>query len=613
MRKSLPIVVVLSLFSYQASLAQTQEVVPCHADEVLEEHIARHPEIAQRQADSEQSILEWHNQANKRASSACDVRVIPTVVHVIHTNGTENISDAKINKMLDQCNSVWLKENFEMDDLDEIWHDVTANMQVELRLAKIDPKGNATNGIVRVESSATLNARDNVKSISPGWDKDKYLNIWVVRTIQNNSGSGIVLGFAYFPFMETRTTSGIVVRSDVMDRFPTTLAHELGHYLNLYHPFQGSCGTSDCLTSGDRVCDTPPRLRSNQDCPKTLNSCSNDSPDQRDMVENIMDYTSCRVMFSLGQKERVDYTFENDRSELIDIDNLFKTGVLDSNSTFGDIAADFSSDVTEICEGGKVEFYDRSCTDINNTQYTWLFPSGSPSVSFDRNPTVTYKNGGLFDVTLIISNSNGKDTIRRTSYVRSISNTSQTKAPIYEDFESRDPFPYDDWTITDNFNGVRWEITDEAASAGKYSLKLANNSFNNSGKAFIVNLPPVDLTTSNATVFNFDVAYARKSASSDVEELKVYVKNGCDGFDLLRLSERASRFASVNGYETQDFVPAGATEWKTYSVDLSAFKESSSLRVQVRFNAAGGNNFYLDNISLGDWPATTPEMSYSQF
>ena len=69
-------------------------------------------------------------------------------------------------------------------------------------------------------------------------------------------------------------TDGIVVGG-----FGKVLAHEMGHYLGLYHTFEGGCYNADCLTSGDRVCDTPPdnSVRASFSCTLPENSCFTDT------------------------------------------------------------------------------------------------------------------------------------------------------------------------------------------------------------------------------------------------------------------------------------------------------------------------------------------------
>lgn len=88
-----------------------------------------------------------------------------------------------------------------------------------------------------------------------------------------------------------------------------TLTHELGHFFNLAHTFQG-CDGANCASSGDRVCDTPPTDQPRYDCnaadnPPTgqaLTSCG-----YLQLTMNYMDYVqdSCMYMFSAGQATRM--------------------------------------------------------------------------------------------------------------------------------------------------------------------------------------------------------------------------------------------------------------------------------------------------------------------
>jgi len=79
------------------------------------------------------------------------------------------------------------------------------------------------------------------------------------------------------------------------------------------------------------------------------------------------------------------------------------------------ISADFSSDRQRVCQGGTIQFFDQS----NNSpiSWNWIFPGGTPATSIAQNPLVTYNTNGLYDVTLIATNSLGVDTITYTNYV----------------------------------------------------------------------------------------------------------------------------------------------------------------------------------------------------
>ena len=114
-----------------------------------------------------------------------------------------------------------------------------------------------------------------------------------------------LLGYATFPwdFKKNPKLDGIVLNygslpGGEIDRFDEgdTAVHEVGHWLGLFHTFQGGCNGK-----GDRVKDTPPQAGPTSGCPvQPVDSCPGAGPDP---IENFMDYSDDACMFEFSNKQ----------------------------------------------------------------------------------------------------------------------------------------------------------------------------------------------------------------------------------------------------------------------------------------------------------------------
>jgi PKD repeat protein len=75
----------------------------------------------------------------------------------------------------------------------------------------------------------------------------------------------------------------------------------------------------------------------------------------------------------------------------------------------------FASDTQLVVVGGSAAFTDLSS--YNPTSWSWTFEGGSPGISTDQNPTITYFTEGTYSVTLTATNSEGSDTFTRVGYI----------------------------------------------------------------------------------------------------------------------------------------------------------------------------------------------------
>jgi gliding motility-associated-like protein len=373
----------------------------CSHDKMLYE-LRKDPFYVQREAKMNQEIRNAISKIN-----ADTIITLPVVVHIINPNPYA-ITDLQVIDGINLLNDAFSKSGI---------YAASPGADTKLRfcLAKKSPEGGITTGITRTTSffSTHLN-----KDIEDGklknlvqWDPLKYINIWLITSIDAEAYSDFTCGLWYrlgVGGYATLPPGGGPTDGIVVTGFGALLAHEMGHYLGLYHTFQGGCANYDCSLDGDMVCDTPPdgTVRPSAGCNLPSNTCNTDTlsnysngnffTDVPDQIKNFMDYgnAGCSIQFTQGQADRMRGAIISQRSGLLE--NECDPPCQEN------IVTAFTRDIAYPVIGDLVTFTNTSSGASN---FEWLV--NGVVISSTTNFTYTFNAAGKDTVTLKAFNTPG--------------------------------------------------------------------------------------------------------------------------------------------------------------------------------------------------------------
>ncbi|MEO7454028.1 MAG: zinc metalloprotease [Fimbriimonadales bacterium] len=199
--------------------------------------------------------------------------------------------------------------------------DVT-NTRIDQQIAVLNNAFNGNTGGANTAFNFVLQSVDRSNNDSwytagPGTSAETQMknalhvgNASTLNVYMSNPGGGL-LGWATFPssYSSAPLKDGVVVLSASVPggnaapyNLGDTGTHEVGHWLGLYHTFQGGCSGN-----GDYVADTPAEKSAAYGCPAGRDTCTKRGQTGVDPITNFMDYTddSCMFLFTSGQSSRM--------------------------------------------------------------------------------------------------------------------------------------------------------------------------------------------------------------------------------------------------------------------------------------------------------------------
>lgn len=263
--------------------------------------------------------------------------------------------------------------------------------------------------------------------------------------------------------------------------------------------------------------------------------------------------------------------------------------------------AQVQSSVSITCPGVEVDFTGSSSSAGKAQTYKWYFPNGTPTTSTTANPKVSYTGIGKYDVALVVSNSEGEDSIFLKDYINV---AAKGKEILYsQDFENGSLASMG-ITVENPDNGITWNIaTVNSSQNGTKALRMNFFNYSQIGQRDAIITPVIDFSQNADAVLSFQQAYRMRTAGKR-DSLIIYASTDSG-------KTFPHRVAAIGNFETttaspSSFTPSVDAEW-CYStlqgtqcpeIDLSDFDGEKNVVLKFEAYNDFGNNLYIDNIAI---------------
>jgi hypothetical protein len=658
------------------------QLKPCYTDEKRKEIIAANPEVEKFAAEYEQQIAEALKRIDlTKAAKTTGVDQsgnenywydIPIVVHVIHDynlytlgGGGDYISDDNIFNSVKSWNKVFAKQNPDTADVLPTFRKWIGNPHIRLHLATRDPNGNPTKGITRRRNYLTYSANDFAKF--DGWPPANYVNIWFIQSMTKGSEAA---AYALLPAYAASNpqSDGVISLAAYID-YHKTINHELAHCFNLSHVWGGT-NEPEVACGDDGVDDTPPtKGHSPSSCSmadvydtvcaanyyKTFTTATGigiiNYPDTTN-AQNIMDYTYCDKMFTIGQVKRMHLTLNNPiagRNNLWDTANLVATGVMTPSHTMinsidlkpiPDFSVVNTADAGNYLRkngnfafpGKEVKFINQSWNDTV-TNLLWTFSNGALKPTDISTTTVnnSFSVPGWVTVSMKATGNHTGDSTKTWNNAVFVTDVNPTNAVGYiQDFDASGD--RDKWVSFNYFdNEFKWQLANTGIYGGNCiqykgfddrldpALGLYPRTGNPKGDYDDLYTVPMDLSAFT-DYCNLNYWYAGASRSSNSLDISdtMMIEYSVDKSLSWKTLKIVSKSGLVNnGTYATSFTPTSMSQWSPMTIPLPADARKSYVVFRFKYFPGVGqtgvfsssNNFYMDRINFSRNPAEASNLN----
>lgn len=545
-------------------------------------------------------------QYKTRENSSQAIYTIPVVVHILYNDPAQNLSRTRIEEQIQILNEDFRRQNADAINTPTDFLGVAADAQMQFCLATRDPNGLPTTGITRTATSISnigsgSSYYNNMAGGKTAWDTNRYLNIWVCEI------GGGVLGFTYRPGTAPAGADGVVIHysnfgrtgaTPPFDRGRTT-THEVGHWLDLDHPWgSGGCGQDDGIG------DTPNQDQGSSGCPShPQTSCGS-----ADMFMNYMDYTddACMNLFTQGQKDHMRATILAARPTLLQGQNC----ILVNNDAGTQIEAPSALVCTDSLKG-VIALYNYGTNDLQAATIYYQLDNGTiNSLNWTGNltstqntlinlPPLLLSSASIHRLKVWSSQPNQQtdpNPVNDSSTLTFLTLQPQL-LPLTEGFQQQSGLP-PNWRAENPDNGITWAHTTQVGASSSASFFMDNWDYQNQlGAVDRLVMPAVTLPSNTIPLLQFELAYALFSPSGYGDTLRVQASGDCGQTWTTVYEKGGAGLSTVTGTRATEFIPQ-SNEWRLETVDLSAYRGVEALQIRFEQVSEAENNLYLDNINI---------------